>query len=116
MSTGRGVGPYEIKRFSDDASNTQGQFCVRGGQRLLAYWIDIHNGMIADECSVPTPDAELLASLRTERAQTGARARGCAWWTAPKSRARAASMAKMLSVAAISTIRCRRDPQWARAY
>lgn len=35
----------------------------------LAYWIDIHNGMIADECSVPTPDAELLASLRTERSK-----------------------------------------------
>lgn len=35
----------------------------------LAYWIDIHNGMIADECSAPTPDIDLLASLRAERSK-----------------------------------------------
>lgn len=35
----------------------------------LAYWIDIHNGMIADECRVPAPDMDLLASLRTERSK-----------------------------------------------
>ena len=35
----------------------------------LAYWIDIHNGMIADEYHAPTPDIDLLASLRTERSK-----------------------------------------------
>ncbi|MBK9572177.1 MAG: hypothetical protein IPO43_05365 [Rhodoferax sp.] len=35
----------------------------------LAYWIDIHNGMIADEYHAPTPDIDLLASLRSERSK-----------------------------------------------
>lgn len=35
----------------------------------LAYWIDIHNSMIADECNVTRPDIDLLASLRTERSK-----------------------------------------------
>lgn len=35
----------------------------------LAYWIDIHHSMIADECNAPCPDIDLLASLRTERSK-----------------------------------------------
>lgn len=35
----------------------------------LAYWIDIHHSMIADECNAPSPDIDLLASLRAERSK-----------------------------------------------
>ncbi|MDP2368564.1 hypothetical protein [Rhodoferax sp.] len=38
-------------------------------QDCLAYWFDIHHSMIADECNAPSPDIELLASLRTERSK-----------------------------------------------
>lgn len=48
--------PHEISAFE-------------AAKDCLAYWIDIHNGMIADECNVPSPDIDLLASLRTERSK-----------------------------------------------
>ena len=42
---------------------------LEAAKNCLAYWIDIHNGMIADEGNVQSPDIDLLASLRTERAK-----------------------------------------------
>lgn len=48
--------PHEISAFE-------------AAKDCLAYWLDIHNSMIADECNVTRPDIDLLASLRTERSK-----------------------------------------------
>lgn len=55
--------PHEISAFE-------------AAKDCLAYWLDIHNSMIADECNVTRPDIDLLASLRTERSKLARLATG----------------------------------------